>query len=56
MCGTYSTYLTYIKSFQQSERGGILFHITNEEQREFEDLPKAIQLVSGRTGNQIQKA
>lgn len=52
-----STYLIYIKSSQQSDRGGILlFYITNEEQREFEDLPKAIQLVSGRTGIQIQEA
>lgn len=53
----YSTYLTYIKSSQQSDRGGILiFYFTNEEHREFEDLPHIIQLISGRAGIQIQEA
>lgn len=47
----YSTKLAYIKSSQQSDREGILlFYFTNEEHREFEDLSKAIQIITCRAG------
>lgn len=52
----YSISLTYIKSSQKFNRAAILFYFTNEEHREFVNLPKAIELTSGRAGIQMQEA